>query len=313
MTCVLMTSIKADHVYSQHTLDRIRAASIDTVPSDQDLVIQSDYILSTVPPRDALATAQRIATAAQLPDTAAKRAERTGSTTKPFVFDLNAISPKLAREIASLFSLPSNSKGDVLAHFLDGGIIGGPPSPQNDGAAEGKKWKKPSLVISGTVVGGLPDTFDALAETLNMKIVGPEIGSASTLKLTFASLTKGLTALSVLSFTTAQSESVLPELLKHLAEYSPYTRALTTHGIVAMAPKAYRWVDEMRYIGETLDTAGHWGGAGASVYDTFAEVYRKIAEDTVLGEENVGNRIRGKTAEDVAEILAQVNNGNAKK
>jgi hypothetical protein len=67
ITSLITARIKADHLYSQRTLDRIRAASIDTVLSDQDLVIQSDYILSAVPPRDALGTAQRIATVAQLP------------------------------------------------------------------------------------------------------------------------------------------------------------------------------------------------------------------------------------------------------
>jgi hypothetical protein len=125
-------------------------------------------------------------------------------------------------------------------------------------------------------------------------------------------LTKGLTALSIMSFSTAQSESVLPELLEHLDEYSPHTAALTTRGVVGMSPKAYRWVEEMRGIGEAFDTEGHWHGLGASVYDAFAGVYRTVAEDTILGEEKVGKRSRGKTAEDVAEILAQANSAKSK-
>lgn len=262
------------------------------------MVIQSDYIVSIVPPRDALATAQRIATAAQLPDTPTRRAERVGGApSKPVVLDLNAIPPRLSRQIASLFAPAQGDDG--WCHFLDGGIIGGPPSLQ-DG-----RWKKPSVVVSGAAVE-LPATFGRLAETLNLKIVGPKVGSASALKLTFASLTKGLTALALLSFSTAQSESVLPELLQHLEEYSPQTASLTTRGVVAMAPKAYRWVDEMRGIGEAFDTEGHWEGRGAAVYDAFAEIYRTVAEDTVLGEEKVGKRNRGKTAEDVAAILAEV-------
>ncbi|KAL1980360.1 hypothetical protein VTN96DRAFT_4231 [Rasamsonia emersonii] len=292
---------------SQDTLDRIRSAAIEDLPSDQDLVIQSDYILSIVPPRDALATARRIADACQLPDTTAKRAERLGSnpegaTAKPYFFDLNATSPRLAREIASLFS-KSPSDGQVLCHFLDGGIIGGPPV--QDAATQ--TWKKPSLVLSGSV--DLPPTFASLSETLNMKLVSPKIGSASTLKLTFAALTKGLTALSILSFSTAQAEDLLPELLQHLDEYSPHTAALSKKGVTGMPPKAYRWVEEMRGIGEAFDTEGHWHGLGRSVYDAFAEVYRTVAEETILGEEKVGKRSRGKTAEDVAEILAERNRG----
>jgi 3-hydroxyisobutyrate dehydrogenase-like beta-hydroxyacid dehydrogenase len=283
---------------SQDTVDRIRAASIEALPTDQDLVIRSDYILSIVPPRDALATARRVQEAIQLAETLPRRAEREGATPKPYFFDLNAISPRLVREIAALFS---DEKEEVLAHFLDGGIIGGPPSL--DTASQ--TWKRPSVVISGSVE--LPATFSALAETLNMKIVGPKIGSASVLKLSFASLTKGLTALTILSFSTAQAEDVLPQLLEHLHEFSPRTGALSTGGITGMAPKAYRWVEEMRAIGEAFESEGHWDGVGSSVYGAFAEVYRRVAEDTVLGEEKVGQRRRGQTAEDVASIVAAAN------
>jgi hypothetical protein len=189
----------------------------------------------------------------------------------------------------------------VLCHFIDGGIIGGPPS--QDAATQ--EWKKPSVVISGSVE--FPSTFASLSETLNMKLVSPKIGAASTLKLTFASLTKGLTALSILSFSTAQAENVLPELLQHLDAYSPHTAALSKKGVTGMPPKAYRWVEEMRGIGEAFDTEGHWDGVGGSVYDGIAEVYRTVAEETVLGEEKVGQRSRGKTVEDVAKILAESN------
>ncbi|KAJ9363099.1 6-phosphogluconate dehydrogenase [Paecilomyces variotii] len=292
---------------SEDTLARIRSAAIESLPSDQELVVQSDYILSIVPPRDALATARRISEACQLPDTAPQRAkipdlEGLETRQKPYYFDLNAISPRLTREVGSLLSLPATSQDDsdtTLCHFVDGGIIGGPPSQD----PETKAWKKPSIVISGSV--DLPSSFRGLSEILNMKLVSPTIGSASTLKLSFAALTKGLTALSILSFSTAQKESVLPELLEHLQQYSPATAALATKGIIGMPPKAYRWVEEMRAIGEAFDTEGDWHGLGDSVYGAFAEVYRTVAEDTILGEEKIGKRNRGKTAEDVSEIVAK--------
>jgi hypothetical protein len=163
-------------------------------------------------------------------------------------------------------------------------------------------------VISGSV--DLPSSFPTLSEVLNLKIVSPTIGSASTLKLSFAALTKGLTALSILSFTTAQKASVLPELLEHLQQVVPGTAALATRGITNMPPKAYRWVEEMRGIGEAFDTEGDWNGLGEGVFGAFAEVYRTVAEDTILGEEKIGKRNRGKTAEDVAEILATRTKGN---
>jgi Domain of unknown function (DUF1932) len=257
-----------------------------------------------VPPRDALATARRIIDTYQSPDIAEKRAAfgvPEGEAVRPklYYLDCNAIPARLAREIASLFAGSIESDNGVQCHFLDGGIIGGPPAqdPQTG------TWKKPSLVASGSV--DLPPSFGALAETLNLKIISPKIGAASTLKLSFAALTKGLTALSILSFSTAETESVLPELLEHLKTYSPSTAALAVRGVTGMPPKAYRWVDEMRGIGEALDVEGHWQGLGSNVYGAFAEIYRIVAEDTVLGGEKVGGQERGQTVEEIAQILAR--------
>lgn len=300
----------SNRINSQDTLDRIRAASIEVLPTDQDLVIQSDYILSVVPPRDSLATAQRIVNALQLPETLSRRdSKKSKDTLKTlYFFDLNATSPRLMRELDSIFAgvvAPDGGGAGKVVHFIDEGIIGGPPSFNETN----QKWKRPSIVVSGPVDSQLllPTNFPALFETLNMRTVGPKIGSASALKLSFASLTKGLTALSLLSFTTAQSEGVWTELVQHLEEYSPMTGALATRGAVSMPPKAYRWVEEMRSIGEAFDCEGHWDGLGSSVFDSFAKVYARVAEQTVLGGEKIGKRVRGRTVQDVAEILAQAN------
>lgn len=229
--------------------------------------------------------------------------EGLGTRPKPCYIDLNAIPARLAREIASSFSpastSPSNDDGTVLCQFLDGGIIGAPPSQDS----QSKSWQKPSLVVSGSI--DFPPSFTKLSETLNMKIISATVGSASTLKLSFAALTKGLTALAILSFATAEKEEILPELLEHLEEYSPHTAALCTRGVTGMPPKAYRWVEEMRGIGEAFDAEGSWRGLGESVFGAFAEVYRTVAEETVLGQEKVGKRRRGTTVADVAQIMAR--------
>ena len=306
---------------SEDTLARIHSASIETLSSDEELVILSDYILSIVPPKDALATARRVARACKLSSSRAKRQgieDTDGLEVRrhPYYVDLNAISGRLSAEVGSLFvetpsESPSSVSGpgpaSVVCHYLDGGIIGPPPSnistttSCSSASSDYGVWKKPSLVISGDV--DLPATFPRLADTLNMKLVSSRIGAASTLKLSFAALTKGLTALSILSFSTAHQESLLPELLQHLEEYAPSHASMAGKGVIGMAPKAYRWVDEMRSIGEAFDTEGCWDGVGAEVYDSFAEVYRTMAEDTALGGEKVGKRTRGTTVEDAAEII----------
>jgi hypothetical protein len=59
--------------HSQYTHDRARSASVEILPSDESLVSQADYILSIVPPRDAIAVAKRIGIALE----SAKRANLT--------------------------------------------------------------------------------------------------------------------------------------------------------------------------------------------------------------------------------------------
>lgn len=302
---------------SEHTLTRIRAAAIEAFPSDHELVVQADYILSIVPPRNAFVTAERVAEACRQPETQSQRELLEDVNGQPgrsplYFLELNATPARSAEETAALFQTQTQTqtqdqdqdqdqtpRRSVPNIFLDGGIIGAPPTQRPDGS-----WKKPSVVVSGTVENPTPATFTELARALNVKVVSERIGAASTLKLTFAALTKGLTALSILSFSTAEREAVLPELLAHLDEYSPATAGLARSGVVGMSPKAYRWEEEMRGIGETLDREGGWDGVGERVYGGIAEIYRTVAEETILGQERVGQRERGTSVEDAAQIIA---------
>ncbi|KAJ5294368.1 hypothetical protein PENANT_c006G11038 [Penicillium antarcticum] len=300
---------------SEHTLARINSAGIEILPSDEDLVIQADYILSIVPPKNTMATAQRIAKAYAYtsPQNQTKEAAREGSRLKRnelYYLELNAVPARMAAEMASLFDAKENSdlkisdKSDISdqsgksgCHFLDGGIIGGPPQSTQDG------WTRPSVVLSGAVDMHLAPAFEALAEVLNLQLVSAQLGAAKTLKLSFSALTKGLTALSIMSFSTVHKVSMLPQLLALLEEQSPRTAALATHGVIGMSPKAYRWEDEMRGIGEMLERVGGWD-VGGSAYGGIAAVYRTIAEDTILGQERVEHRVRGVTVDDAARIIA---------
>jgi 3-hydroxyisobutyrate dehydrogenase-like beta-hydroxyacid dehydrogenase len=104
---------------SQDTHARVTKAAIEALPTDISLVSASDYILSIVPPRDALATAKRIIDAFI--------AQASPKTTPLYYLDLNAISPRSAREIATQFT---NTAPEI--RFVDGGIIGGAPKLKND-------------------------------------------------------------------------------------------------------------------------------------------------------------------------------------
>ncbi|KAH6953793.1 phosphogluconate dehydrogenase [Ilyonectria sp. MPI-CAGE-AT-0026] len=269
---------------SERTRDRARSNSVELLSSISDLVNQSDCILSIVPPRDALATAQRVLDA-----------ESHGRKQPLYYLELNAISPGLSAEVEALF------QGNESITLIDGGIIGGPPSPKSDSPTG---WKCPSLVTSGPT--RLP--YEDLVQKLNMKHVSPSIGGASGLKMCFASMTKGFIALAIESFVTADSLGVLPELRQQMEMHNAEGLALASGGITSMPPKAYRWVYEMQQIAATMHENG---GFNKGMFDEVAEVYRVVAEDTELGLEQSGERNRGRTVEDVVKAM-QTGMKNAK-
>lgn len=276
-----------DSLHSKETQDRARKNSVGLVPTDAELCNTADYILSIVPPRDALATAQRIATASSSADFKKR-------TNPLYYLDLNAISPRSARQINDLFSTSSPS---VL--MIDGGIIGPPPKLKDD-----HSWYKPSVPVSGPhKLSEAPASGAHLAETLNMQHINSTVGSATGLKMCFAALSKGFTALAIQSLTTAHNLGCLPELQQHLQQYNPGA-AKSVESITRMPPKAYRWVREMEEIAETFEADGGFEGE-ESIFRPVAKVYDFVAYGTELGHEKTEERKRGKTTGDVALLMSE--------
>lgn len=161
----------------------------------------------------------------------------------------------------------------------------------------------PSIPVSGPYkISEIPGYGEALASALNVRHVSDEIGVASGLKMCFASLTKGFTALAIQSFTTAKRLGVLDELRGELRGLVPAHGTAAERGLVSMPPKAYRWVREMEEIALTFDEEG---GFAPDLFQGVADVYRAVAEDTVLGQEKVGKRERGTDVHDVAAAMAE--------
>lgn len=287
---------------SEDTHARAKNSAIETLHTDIALIENSDYIISIVPPRDALATAKRITTAFT-----------NLSTPKPLYYlDLNAISPRSAREVAALFSNVAPS-----IKFIDGGIIGGAPSPKaNLESGTQHTWNRPSIPVSGPhVLSESPISGAHLSETLNLNHISKEVGPASGLKCCFASTSKGFTALAIQAFTTASSLGVLPLLQQELSVRMPGMLNSAKWGVTAMPPKAYRWVREMDEIAIThADEGGFAGGEeGTGVFGEIAKVYKSVAEETVLGEEKTERRKRGLNVEDVAAAMAEGLKGKRRK
>jgi 3-hydroxyisobutyrate dehydrogenase-like beta-hydroxyacid dehydrogenase len=213
-------------------------------------VEQADYILSIVPPRDALSTAERICAAA-----VASANISSGQRTINFL-DLNAVSPQTARQVASAFERTTG------VTFIDGVISGGVPHEKNEVSEAGNDamaWHCPTLLLCG------PERVqDAkLQALLNMEHMSDRIGAATAVKMCFGMTTKGFIALAIQAFTTAHRLGVLDELQEYLGRYKPATLKAAQEGLVRMPHTAYRWFFEML---EMSETAAEYGGFDKTLY-----------------------------------------------
>lgn len=263
-----------------------------------------------VPPRDAEATAQRIIDALQ-------------GTTRPvplYFIDMNAVAPSSCKSMSESFV-----RSRVPAVFIDACIIGAPPrhrSAPNAGTnvsssapqtGDDDGWSVPGMPMSGPhKLVDLPaaegegegegESLGArLSGVLGGKHISPEIGAASGLKMCFASMSKGFTALATQSFTTASRMGVLDHLRDELLARLPTHLHFAEKGVTTMPPKAYRWVREMEEISKTHSEEG---GFGPELFLGAAGVYKAV-EESPLGGEKIGKRKRGTTLEDVAAAMVE--------
>src|SRR5438874_10542 len=91
-----------------------RARDAGMTAAGEEEIAASDFILSILPPGDAVTLSQRFAPAL------------TASNSKPVFVDCNAVSPPTVERIAAVIA-PTGSP------FVDAGIIGAPPKPNDAG------------------------------------------------------------------------------------------------------------------------------------------------------------------------------------
>ncbi len=223
---------------SEASIARAKKAGVENV-SDAELA-SADFFLSIVPPGDALALAQRL-----YPVLAA-------SNKKPVYIDCNAVSPESANEIGAVIDRTG-------APFVDGGIIGGPP----------RAGYTPVLYVSGAEASRVLALNDY---GLRIRPVEGAEGAASALKMSYAAIAKGLTAIGAASILAAQRAGVGEALYRELSESRPDVLAYLTRSVPDMIPKAYRWVAEMHEIGD------YAGGAEEKIFDGMAGLYERLAD-----------------------------------
>ncbi len=220
---------------------RARAAGMQSA-SDADMA-QADFILSIVPPGDALAFAQRMAPHLR---TAGK---------KPVFADLNAVSPDSAKVIAHVIEATG-------APFVDGGIIGGPP----------KEGYTPAIYCSGANASAMAALR---AHGLDIRVMEGDVGAASALKMCYGGVTKGLTALGSAMMLASVRSGADHALRDELAASQPQLTPWFERQIPAMYSKAYRWVAEMQEISEFVAA----DEAASELFAAVAKFYERMAAD----------------------------------
>ena len=160
--------------------------------------------------------------------------------------DANAISPATMREVARA------AGGEVV----DGGIIGGPPPDP-----------RTRLYLSGGAAGDVAALFDGTP--LEAVVIGPELGTASALKLCYSAWSKGSAAL-LLTVAEAAERLGLAHLLR--AEWERSVPGLVERAERAARSadaKAWRWVGEMREIEAMVRAEGLPGGFHGAAAETY--------------------------------------------
>ncbi len=231
---------------SPASIERVRAARLECAPDDDSLVRDADLVLSIVPPGVALTVAGRL------------REPLRRARSRPAFVECNAISPASSRRIAAMLESIS---------FVDAGIIGGPPRAGTQDPSQG-----PRLYVSG------PEAHRAarLADYgLDVAQVDGPVGAASGLKLAYAGLTKGFTALAAAMVSAAARDGLAEALRAELLRSQPGFLARIERFVPQMLPKAYRWVAEMEQIAEFADSPAN----GATIYEGAARLYEAIAAE----------------------------------
>jgi L-threonate 2-dehydrogenase len=253
---------------SARTASLAAQAGIADVEDDAALVREADVILSILPPAPATGLARRMAAAAE------------GSARHPIYADCNAISPATTRAI-----------GDIVTEsgmpYVDGGIIGGPPVTGRSGTR---------LYVSGPEA---PSLTCLSTPGLEVRVLSPIIGQASGLKMCYASLTKGLTALATEAVVAGRVLDLDEALRDELRDSQPVLFEWIERAVPSMPPRAGRWVGEMEEIAATFGAVG----LSPEMLEGAAAVYRLVG-GTALGQETPEKRALGQTVEDVAAILA---------
>ena len=199
------------------TRERAEAAGLTGVAWGE-IITRSDVMVSVCPPHAALDVARQVA------------------GFRGLYLDANAVSPATAGEVAAIVAAGG-------ASYADGGIIGPPP------VAPGST----RLYLSGPRAAEVAALFGGTA--VDARVVPPP-GSASAVKMAYASWTKGSAALLLAARALARAEGVESVLREEWSLSQPGLEKRWDGADRAAAAKGWRWAGEMEEIAAAMAAAG---------------------------------------------------------
>jgi 3-hydroxyisobutyrate dehydrogenase-like beta-hydroxyacid dehydrogenase len=220
---------------SAESAERARVAGMKPASDERAMLDGADFFLSILPPGEAENLAHRLAPVL------------SALAQKPIYVDCNAVSPQTAQRIAAIIE-PTG------ARFVDAGIIGGPPRGEYN----------PRIYASGAAVG---ETAVLRDWGLDWRAIDGPIGAASGLKMSYAGITKGITALGSAMMLGAARFGCAEALVAELSSSQPQIFKFLSTTIPRMYDKAYRYVAEMEEISD-------FHGASKPAADIYAAIAR---------------------------------------
>ena len=253
---------------SQRTKDLAELAGIADVPDLNDMVAQSQIILS-------------ISVSEMVPRICQQVADAIKATNANVLFaECNAISPQLSRQMEPIIT-------EAGGRYIDASIVGGPPL----------NGSSPRFYASGDNTA----EFEGLANFgLDVRTAGTEVGQASGIKMCYAAMTKGSSALYSELLMAAEMMGLSDFVIAEFQSSQPAVLQRMERGLPGVPAKARRWVSEMEEIKDTFEHLG----LTPHLFQGVADMYRMIGS-TSMGDETPQTRDGDRSLEETIRLMAE--------
>ncbi len=253
---------------SEPTRARAAEAGFRDVADLETLLGEAEIVLSILPPELAPAMAASVA------------AVMNSSGRTPPYADCNAVAPETARGMQVVIE-------GAFAVYIDGGIVGSPPG----------KGPPTRFFMSGAKAE-LMDDLDG--KGIDIRQCGPEIGRGVAVKMCYAAITKGTSALHAAVLTAAESLGVADEIHQELPYSVPALYKRMENVVPGLPAVSGRYTGEMKEIAKTMESAG----VTANFHVAANELYQ-LLEKTPFATERRDTVDRDRTLRQSLEVFAQ--------